>query len=208
MRTGLVAMAQMSAIELHAWGAREADPLHPDWVVFDLDPGEGVALGRGGAERRMTVRDRLGQLGLRLFCRTTGGKGLHVVVPLTPSPDWDWERVKTFCRAFAEADGRRRSRIATSRTVEDRRPARPHPHRLAAQRDRQHGDRLVLPARPARRHGGDAARLGRGEARSSIPPRFTLRTVPERLARLKQDPWHGFFEIDQRLPGSRPGTAT
>ena len=165
---GLIAMAQMSAIELHAWGAREADPLHPDWVVFDLDPGEGVEWAEV-VRSAHAVRDRLGQLGLASFCRTTGGKGLHVVVPLTPSPDWDWERVKNFCRAFAELHGRGGAG-ALRRAREDRRPARPHPHRLAAQRDRQHGDRLVLSARPARRHGGDAARLGRGERRSSIPP--------------------------------------
>ena len=111
---GLIAMAQMSAIELHAWGAREADPLHPDWVVFDLDPGEGVDWAEV-VRSAHAVRDRLGQLGLASFCRTTGGKGLHVVVPLTPSPDWDWERVKNFCRAFAELHGRGGAGRATSR---------------------------------------------------------------------------------------------
>ena len=92
-------MAQISAIELHAWGATEADPLHPDRMVFDLDPGEGVAFA-DVVKAALDMRDRLQRLGLTSFCRTTGGKGLHVVVPLEPVAHWD--AVKPFCRAFAE----------------------------------------------------------------------------------------------------------
>ncbi len=96
---GLIALTQMSAIELHPWGASEADPMHPDWLVFDLDPGEAVAFNTV-IEAAHDVRDRLARLGLTSFCRTTGGKGLHIVVPLAPSADWD--TAKRFCRAFAE----------------------------------------------------------------------------------------------------------
>ena len=86
---GLVAMAQISAIELHAWGATEADPLHPDFMVFDLDPGEGVAFAEIVRAAARTCATSLQQLGLESFCRTTGGKGLHVVVPLVPEAGWD-----------------------------------------------------------------------------------------------------------------------
>ena len=96
---GLVAMAQISAIELHPWGATEADPLHPDFVVFDLDPGEDVTFA-DVARAALDVHAQLQQLRLESFCRTTGGKGLHVVVPLDPIAAWD--NVKLFCRAFAE----------------------------------------------------------------------------------------------------------
>ncbi len=96
---GLIAMAQISAIELHAWGSTEADPLHPDRIVFDLDPGDDVAF-PDVVKAALDVRDQLQRLGLTSFCRTTGGKGLHVVVPLEPVADWD--AVKPFCRAFAE----------------------------------------------------------------------------------------------------------
>ena len=92
-------MAQISAIELHAWGASEADPLHPDRMVFDLDPGEGVAFAEV-VKAALDLREQLQRLGLTSFCRTTGGKGLHVVVPLEPVAHWD--EVKPFCRAFAE----------------------------------------------------------------------------------------------------------
>ncbi|HET7882596.1 MAG TPA: DNA ligase D, partial [Acetobacteraceae bacterium] len=96
---GLIAMAQISAIELHAWGASEAAPTHPDRMVFDLDPGEGVTFAAVVKAAR-DVHDQLQRLGLTSFCRSTGGKGLHVVVPLEPVADWSV--VKPFCRAFAE----------------------------------------------------------------------------------------------------------
>ena len=96
---GLVAMAQMSAIELHVWGATEADPLHPDFVVFDLDPGEGVGIPAIVAAA-LDMRTRLEAVGLASFCRTSGGKGLHVVVPVRPEQDWD--TVRAWCKAFAE----------------------------------------------------------------------------------------------------------
>ncbi len=97
---GLVAMAQMSAIELHPWGAAEADPLHSDWIMLDLDPGEGVAFSEV-IQAPHDVHDRLTALGFDAFPRTTGGKGLHIVVPIAPRAGW--EQTKAFRRAFAEA---------------------------------------------------------------------------------------------------------
>jgi bifunctional non-homologous end joining protein LigD len=96
---GLNAMAQISAIEVHAWSATEAKPLHPDQVVFDLDPGDGVEFAEV-VQAAIDVRDQLRCRGMEPFCRTTGGKGLHVVVP--PQAVADWDEVKPFCRAFAE----------------------------------------------------------------------------------------------------------
>ena len=100
MPTGLIAMAQMSAIELHAWGATEADPLHPDQIVFDLDPGEGVAVQRRRDRGDRYARSTAASAGLNRSAALRGGKGLHVVVPLEPAAHWD--EVKPFCRAFAE----------------------------------------------------------------------------------------------------------
>ena len=101
---GLIACAQFSAIELHTWGCTEDDPQHADRLVFDLDPGEGVTMDGDRARRARGARPA-GKLGLESFCRTSGGKGLHVVAPLSPRPDWD--ALRPWCHEFAremEAD--------------------------------------------------------------------------------------------------------
>ena len=97
-RAGLVAAAQVGALELHIWGARADDLEHPDRLVFDLDPDEGLDFAlvkRAAAE----IRDLLESSGLTTFPLVTGGKGIHVVAPL--SRRQDWPTVKGFAKGFA-----------------------------------------------------------------------------------------------------------
>lgn len=97
---GLAALAQISAVELHPWGATAARPEIPDRLVFDLDPAEGVGMDALIACAR-ELRTRLKALGLAAFPRVTGGKGLHLVVPLAiPSrgAPADWAAAKSFAR--------------------------------------------------------------------------------------------------------------
>ncbi|OYW34663.1 MAG: DNA ligase D, partial [Brevundimonas sp. 12-68-7] len=89
---GLAALAQVSAVELHPWGALADAPGVPDRLVFDLDPAEGLGFDRV-LEGALELRRRLSALGLAPFARVTGGKGLHVVVKLAaprrgPAPNW------------------------------------------------------------------------------------------------------------------------
>ena len=97
---GLVALAQMNVLEIHPWNARTRDLERPDRVVFDLDPGPEVPWSDivDGAKR---VRDVLETLDLASFVKTTGGKGLHVVVPLTPAATW--AETLDFSRVMAQA---------------------------------------------------------------------------------------------------------
>ena len=81
-------------------GSAGGDLDHPDRLIFDLDPGPGVAFADLAAAARI-VRDRLAAEELESFVKTTGGKGLHVVAPLVPAADWD--AVKIFARGIAEA---------------------------------------------------------------------------------------------------------
>lgn len=97
---GLLALVQMGTLELHPWGSCVDDLEQPDRLVFDLDPGEGVPWKATIAAAR-DVRDRLEELGMQSFVRLTGGKGLHVVVPIVPGPTW--QQAKTFCEGFADA---------------------------------------------------------------------------------------------------------
>lgn len=84
---GYLALAQFGVVELHAWGSQVADLEHPDRVVLDLDPGEGVAW-REVVEAAVHVRGELARLGLTGFAKTTGGSGVHVVVPVARRLDW------------------------------------------------------------------------------------------------------------------------
>ena len=97
---GLLELVQMNTLEFHPWGARVDRPEQPDRLVFDLDPGDGVAWKTVVAAGR-DVRARLLEAGLQSWVRLSGGKGLHVVAPIKRGPTW--VQVKKFCEAFADA---------------------------------------------------------------------------------------------------------
>jgi len=105
---GLIACVQMGTIEFHGWGSRTADIEKPDRLVFDIDPDEGLSF----SEVKRTARDLhryLADMGLQSFPLTTGGKGLHVVVPLTPEAEWPVVKdfAQRFCVALATAEPER-----------------------------------------------------------------------------------------------------
>jgi len=192
---GLMALTQVSAIELHAWGAPESNPLHPDTLVFDLDPGEGVAFTEV-VKAAQEVRERLQALGLASFCRTTGGKGLHVVVPITPKPDWD--EAKAFCHAFAETLSQEHPEqfLPTLKKVDRK-------GRILLDWLRNGlGATAVASFCPRARPGATVATpIAWAEVTAKLDPSaFTLRSVPERVAKLRKDPWDGFRELAQSLP--------
>jgi bifunctional non-homologous end joining protein LigD len=192
---GLIAMAQISAIELHPWGATEGDPLHPDRIVFDLDPGDGVAFA-DVVKAALDVRDQLQRLGLTSFCRTTGGKGLHVVAPLEPVADWDV--VKPFCRAFAET----LSQEQPDRFLSTVRKADRQGRILIDWLRNGLGATAIASFSPRARDNATVATPVAWDDvdRKLDPAKFTLRSVPERLAGLRADPWEGFAALRQHLP--------
>jgi bifunctional non-homologous end joining protein LigD len=95
----VVGLVQKGVIELHVWGATTRDIHKPDRMIFDLDPDPAIPWREVMAAAR-TTRDLLASLGLQSFVKTTGGKGLHVAVPLALRHDWD--EVKAFSRAVAQ----------------------------------------------------------------------------------------------------------
>ncbi|MHB1485045.1 MAG: DNA ligase D [Saccharofermentanales bacterium] len=96
--TALIGAAQMNVIEFHTWNFTTKDPQKPDRMVFDLDPGEGLDWKKMIEAAKLT-KTLLDKLGLKSFLKTSGGKGLHIVVPLMPHDDWD--TVKNFSKAVS-----------------------------------------------------------------------------------------------------------
>jgi bifunctional non-homologous end joining protein LigD len=109
-RKALVAAAQMNVIEFHTWNARARKIGQPDRVIFDLDPGEGVNWD-AIREAALLVRGMLTELRLQSWLKTSGGKGLHIVVPLAPRQDWET------VRAFSEAVVQHLARVIPQRFV-------------------------------------------------------------------------------------------
>jgi bifunctional non-homologous end joining protein LigD len=192
---GLYAAAQISAIELHSWGAALDDPLHPDRLVFDLDPGEGVGMAAIAAAA-LEVRERLAAAGLVSWCRTSGGKGLHVVAPLTPGADW--AAARAWCRGFAEAMEREAPERYVASVAKKKRTGRI----LVDWLRNGLGSTAIASFSPRARAGaGVATPLAWTEVTARLDvAKFTLRSVPGRLAGLKGDPWEGFHDQHQALP--------
>lgn len=195
---GLVAAVQTATLELHAWGASGDDPLHPDRLVFDLDPGEGVGMTEliGAAKE---VRQRLEAAGLTGFVRSSGGKGLHVVAPLIPRAGW--QETRDWCHGFAramEADSPDRYVASV--------PKKRRLGRILVDWLRNGlGATSVASFSPRARPGaGVATPLAWRELTTAFDAsRFTLLTVPDRLKRQKHDPWDGFAAAAVTLPERR-----
>jgi bifunctional non-homologous end joining protein LigD len=196
---GLRACAQMSAIELHGWGATLDDPLHPDRMVFDLDPGEGVPFGHV-VDAALDLRKRLASLKFESFCRTTGGKGLHLVVPIKPVADWD--TVKAYCKSFAEMLSHEQPDRFLSTVSKARRQGKI----LIDWLRNGLGATAVVSFSPRARPGaGVATRLHWREVTHKLDPAaFNLHSIPDRLAKARSDPWEGFDATGNELPDASP----
>ncbi len=192
---GLEAAAQMAAIELHSWGSPAADAGHADRLVFDLDPGPGVEWATTVATAH-ELRQRLERLGLAAFCRSSGGKGLHVVAPVLPGPDWD--TVRAWCRAFAEA----MEADAPDRFVASVPKVRRAGRILVDWLRNGLGSTAIGSFSPRARAGATVATpLAWDEVTPELDPAaFTVLTVPARLAALTADPWAGFAAAARAIP--------
>lgn len=191
---GLIGLAQLGVLEIHPWGVTATDPDHPDRLVFDLDPGEG-ATWPDVVHGARWLHERLAALGLQSFVRTTGGKGLHVVVPIAPTRDWD--AVKAFARAVAhELAGEDPLRYvdAASKQV---RVGRVFVDYL---RNARGASAIASYSPRARPHAPVAAPLLWPELAQLVGSDvFTISNIPDRLAALRAPPWTGFFEMAQPL---------
>ncbi|ODU52810.1 MAG: DNA ligase D [Lysobacteraceae bacterium SCN 69-48] len=191
---GLLELVQFNALEFHPWGALAADPERADRLVFDLDPGPGVAWQDVAAAAR-TLRKRLQEVGLQSWLRTSGGKGLHVVVPLRPA--CPWEQAKTFARGFADALAAAEPLTFVATAAKRLRKGRIFVDYLRNGRGATSVASFSLRARA----GAPVAMPIRWEelARVKGPAQFHLRNAPARMRRLRAHPWAGIDEVEQDL---------
>ena len=192
--TAIVSLVQMGVLEIHTWNSRFADVERPDRVVIDLDPGARVAW-RSVVEAARLVRKLLSLLELESFVKTTGGRGLHVVVPLVP--DADWGACLSFARAFAQALVRRKPSMFTERFAKTGRDEKILVDYL---RNNRTNTSIAAYSTRANVDATVSVPLTWQELSSARKPdRFTITTVPARLARLRVDPWIAYWKLKQRI---------
>jgi bifunctional non-homologous end joining protein LigD len=166
--------------------------------VFDLDPDVGLSWDRV-VEAAHTLRDRLEAGGLTGFLKATGGKGLHVVVPIEPS--LSWEHAKAFSKGMADAMAQAEPTKYLATMTKQKRKGKLFIDYL---RNGAGATSVCVFSTRARPGAPVAVPLAWSELDSNTNPgQFTLKNLEQRLAQLKRDPWEGFDQARAKLPGAR-----
>jgi bifunctional non-homologous end joining protein LigD len=176
----------MGVLEIHTWGSRAPSIERPDRITFDLDPGPGISWDalKAAAEH---VRTRMRELGLGAFVKTTGGKGLHLVVPIAPKQSWEF--VKDFSRSLAESLAREAPERYTITMSKAKRRGKIFIDYLRNSRTASAVCAYSTRARPG---ATVSVPLRWQELTQDLRGHFNMRNVPERLARLGKDPWDDY----------------
>jgi bifunctional non-homologous end joining protein LigD len=191
---GILSAVQNGAVEFHTWGATLPDVRRPDRITLDLDPDEDLPWARLVDATRLT-RTLVDSLGLKNFLKTTGGKGLHVVIPIQPALEWD--EVKEFSRLMAEFLVRAEPGLFTAKIAKNMRGGKVFVDYL---RNSQTASAVAAYSARARAGAGVSTPLDWDELKKEdLRGRFNLRSVPKRVARLKEDPWKDYFAAKQSI---------
>jgi bifunctional non-homologous end joining protein LigD len=187
-------MVQMGTLEVHPWGVTVERPDRPDRIIFDLDPDEALGFADviSGAQE---VRERLRALGLESFVKTTGGKGLHVVVPIDPVSEW--RAAKAFAKGLSEAMAADSPDRYLTKIAKAERTGRIFIDYLR----NDPTSTAVGPYSTRSRPGAPVAMpIEWSELDAQLDPKtFTIRTAPARVASTP-DPWAPIFDVRQQLP--------
>jgi bifunctional non-homologous end joining protein LigD len=191
---GVVGLAQFGVLEFHPWGSQAPKLDRPDRLVFDFDPDDSITWNQL-AEAVQLLRSLLVELGLTGFLKTSGGKGLHVVVPIRPTLHWD--QAKRFAKAIADSMVQR------------------FPDRFIATASKSRRKGLIFVDHLRNAEGATAVSAYSLRARANAPVAtpiaweeltrdmrfdyFNLRNIPHRLERLKANPWGAFFDLKQSV---------
>lgn len=191
---GLVGLAQMGVLEIHPWGSTNDSLDRPDRLIIDLDPDEAIDW-RTLANAAREVRKLLKGLGLESFLKSTGGKGLHVAVPM--KPEHDWPAVKSFAHHLVLEMERQKPDLYVTKMTKASRKNRIYLDYLRNDRDAT----AVAPYSPRARSGAPVAMpLRWNELDAEERPRFHVPDIAEWRGRLRRDPWKALAATRQRLP--------
>jgi len=191
---GLTAMVQLSILEIHPWGSTVDKLEIPDRITFDFDPDVGLPWQHVTAAA-VEMREALLGIGLESFAKTTGGKGLHVVVPVTPKLEWD--AIKEFARWVAE-----RFVAAYPDRFTSNMAKRARTGRIFIDYLRNGRGATAVGAYSSRARAGApvSTPLFWDEVEKGVKPdAFTVATVPARLKKLKSDPWAELPKLRQAI---------
>ena len=188
----IVSLAQMGIVEIHTWNSTMQDIERPNRIVWDLDPGPAVTW-KQVVKAAGLVRAVLKTLGLTSWVKTTGGRGLHVVVPIKPARDVS-ECLK-FSRAVSEAIVRTDPRLYTTTF---RKLGRERKILIDYLRNNRTNTSICAFSPRARPGAMVSMPLDWSELDAS-PERWTLKTVPKRLERLRKDPWAKYWTAAQEI---------
>ena len=190
----LVALVQWGVVELHPWGSRVPKPEQPDRLIFDFDPADDVAW-KPLADAARELRTLLTQLGLQGFLKTTGGKGLHVVVPIKATLTWD--QAKAFTKAIADLFARTFPDRFTATVSKAKRTGKIFIDYL---RNAEGATAIAPYGIRARKNAPVSTPIAWDELAKDLRfDYFNVKTVPVRLAQLRNDPWHDFAATRQTV---------
>jgi bifunctional non-homologous end joining protein LigD len=191
---GLIALAQMGVLEIHSWGCRIDRLEQPDLLVFDLDPDPAVPW-KNVVDAAFEIRSFLKNLGLETYVKTTGGKGLHLTVPLEPKADWN--QAKEFSKQVAETLAREFPDRYVAKMTKARRKGKIYIDYLRNGR----GATFICPYSTRARNGAPVSvPIHWDELNYELrSDQFTIRNLSQRIARLKHDPWEGIEKTKQLI---------
>jgi bifunctional non-homologous end joining protein LigD len=190
----VVGLVQMGVLELHTWGAKRDLLERPDRIIFDLDPDTSVPW-KSVVEAAQLVRTLLNELDLECFLKTTGGKGLHIVLPLQRVHTWD--EVKSFSKAVADHLVQHIPDRFVANMSKQKRKGKIYVDYL-----RNAKGATAIAAFSTRARAGAPVSVPLAWEELSVDIRsdhFTVQTLPARLGTLKADPWGDYFKIKQKL---------
>ena len=193
---GLIGLAQMGVLEIHPWGSHNDSLEQPDRIIFDLDPDSTIKW-KNLAETAREFKRRLATLGLESFVKSSGGKGLHVVVPIRP--DHEWPVIKEFAHGLALDIERENPELYVTKMTKATRKNRIYLDYLRNDREAT----SVAPYSPRARSGAPVAMpLRWSELDAAKAPIFHVSEFMNWRSRLRRDPWTEMLKVKQKLPST------